>query len=51
MKEIMDALFISSNLPQNLCGGTIITANVKNKKFYLFRKKSLKFVHDTIFST
>ena len=32
LKEIMNALFISSDLPQNLCGETILDAKRNNKK-------------------
>lgn len=50
LKEMMDALFISSGLPQNLCGGTILTAKGNDKKFCLFRKKAILLVQDTIYS-
>ena len=35
---------------QNLCGGTILTVKGNNKKFCLFRKESIWFDQNTIFS-
>ena len=39
LKEMMDALLISSGLPQNLCGGTILTAKRNNKMFCFSERK------------
>ena len=45
LKEMINALLINFGLPQNLCGGTILTAKGNNKKFCLFIKKAMeKFV-------
>jgi len=42
LKEMINALLISFGLPQNLCGGTILTAKGNNKKFCLFIKKAME---------
>lgn len=44
LKYMIDELFISSGLPENVCGGTILTSQGNNKKICLFIKKAILFV-------